>query len=133
MKLGTEWEGFQAVPDEYVDGGDTIVALRPLQQYVQEDGQKHARADGARVEDQGRESLRVPAAYGHGARTARIGGYGADECGIARRCLTSLDSRSSRSAASLIAYFRWGLPIFDGMPLGLPADVFGGRMSRQYE
>ena len=27
MKLGTEWEGFQAVPDEYVDGGDTIVAL----------------------------------------------------------------------------------------------------------
>lgn len=27
MKLGTEWEGFQAVPDEYIDGGDTIVAL----------------------------------------------------------------------------------------------------------
>lgn len=27
MKLGTEWEGFQAVPDELIDGGDTIVAL----------------------------------------------------------------------------------------------------------
>ncbi len=27
MKLGSEWEGFQAVPEEYVDGGDTIVAL----------------------------------------------------------------------------------------------------------
>lgn len=27
MKLGADWEGFQAVPDEYVDAGDTIVAL----------------------------------------------------------------------------------------------------------
>lgn len=27
MKLGTEWEDFQAVPEQYVDGGDTIVAL----------------------------------------------------------------------------------------------------------
>lgn len=26
-KLGTEWEDFQAVPDEYVDGDDTVVAL----------------------------------------------------------------------------------------------------------
>ena len=26
-RLGTEWEGFAAVPDEFVDGGDTIVAL----------------------------------------------------------------------------------------------------------
>lgn len=27
MKLGTEWEGFSAVPYQLVDGGDTIVAL----------------------------------------------------------------------------------------------------------
>ncbi|MBK6795730.1 MAG: nuclear transport factor 2 family protein [Acidobacteria bacterium] len=27
MKLGTEWEGFSAVPAEFIDGGDTIVAL----------------------------------------------------------------------------------------------------------
>jgi uncharacterized protein len=27
MKLGTEWEGFAAVPDQIVDGGDTVVAL----------------------------------------------------------------------------------------------------------
>lgn len=27
MRLGTEWEGFAAVPGEFVDGGDTIVAL----------------------------------------------------------------------------------------------------------
>ncbi|MGE0101229.1 MAG: nuclear transport factor 2 family protein [Blastocatellales bacterium] len=27
MRLGTEWEGFSAVPHDYVDGGDKIVAL----------------------------------------------------------------------------------------------------------
>lgn len=27
MKLGTEWEDFRAVPDEYVGSGDTVVAL----------------------------------------------------------------------------------------------------------
>jgi ketosteroid isomerase-like protein len=27
MKLGTEWEGFSAVPDEILDAGDRIVAL----------------------------------------------------------------------------------------------------------
>ena len=27
MKLGTEWEDFRALDDEYVDGGDTIVVL----------------------------------------------------------------------------------------------------------
>lgn len=27
MKLGTEWEGFSAIPNQIVDGGDTIVAL----------------------------------------------------------------------------------------------------------
>ncbi len=26
-RLGSEWEGFQAVPAEFVDGGDRIVAL----------------------------------------------------------------------------------------------------------
>ena len=27
MRLGTEWEGFTAVPDEFIDGGDAIVVL----------------------------------------------------------------------------------------------------------
>ena len=27
MRLGTEWEGFAAVPDEFIDGGDSVVAL----------------------------------------------------------------------------------------------------------
>lgn len=27
MRLGSEWEGFAAVPHEFIDGGDTIVAL----------------------------------------------------------------------------------------------------------
>lgn len=27
MKLGTEWEGFSAVPDQIVDGGDSVVGL----------------------------------------------------------------------------------------------------------
>ena len=27
MRLGTEWVGFAAVPEEFVDGGDTVVAL----------------------------------------------------------------------------------------------------------
>jgi len=27
MRLGTEWDGFAAVPDEFIDAGDTVVAL----------------------------------------------------------------------------------------------------------
>ena len=27
MRLGTEWDGFAAVPEEFIDGGDTIVTL----------------------------------------------------------------------------------------------------------
>lgn len=27
MKLGAEWEGFAAVPEEFVDAGETVVAL----------------------------------------------------------------------------------------------------------
>ena len=27
MRLGSEWNGFAAVPEEFIDGGDTIVAL----------------------------------------------------------------------------------------------------------
>ena len=27
MRLGTEWEGFAAVPDEFIDAGDTVVVL----------------------------------------------------------------------------------------------------------
>lgn len=27
MKLGTEWEGFSAIPEQIVDGGETIVSL----------------------------------------------------------------------------------------------------------
>ncbi len=27
IRLGTEWEGFAAVPDEFIDAGDTVVVL----------------------------------------------------------------------------------------------------------
>ena len=27
MRLGTEWESFAVVPDEFIDGGDTVVVL----------------------------------------------------------------------------------------------------------
>ncbi|MCA1814988.1 MAG: nuclear transport factor 2 family protein [Acidobacteria bacterium] len=27
MRLGTEWDGFAAVPDDFIDGGDRVVAL----------------------------------------------------------------------------------------------------------
>ena len=27
MRLGSEWEGFAAVPHEFIDGGDTVVSL----------------------------------------------------------------------------------------------------------
>lgn len=27
MRLGTEWEGYAAVPDEFIDAGDTVVVL----------------------------------------------------------------------------------------------------------
>ena len=27
MRLGTEWDGFAAVPEEFIDAGDTVVAL----------------------------------------------------------------------------------------------------------
>jgi uncharacterized protein len=27
MRLATEWDGFAAVPHEFIDGGDTVVAL----------------------------------------------------------------------------------------------------------
>ena len=27
MRLGSEWEGFAAVPDEFIDGGDAVVVL----------------------------------------------------------------------------------------------------------
>ncbi len=27
MRIGTDWDGFAAIPHEFIDGGDTIVAL----------------------------------------------------------------------------------------------------------
>ena len=27
MRLGSEWDGFAVVPDEFIDGGDTVVVL----------------------------------------------------------------------------------------------------------
>lgn len=27
MRLGTEWEGYAAVPDEFIDAGDTVVVF----------------------------------------------------------------------------------------------------------
>ena len=27
MRLGSEWDGFAAIPDEFIDAGDTVVVL----------------------------------------------------------------------------------------------------------
>ena len=27
MRLGSEWDGFAAIPDEFIDGGETVVVL----------------------------------------------------------------------------------------------------------
>jgi ketosteroid isomerase-like protein len=48
MRLGAEWEGFAAVPDEFVDGGDTVVALGKYGGTYRATG-KSLRADFAHV------------------------------------------------------------------------------------
>ncbi|MFO7610729.1 MAG: nuclear transport factor 2 family protein [Candidatus Krumholzibacteriia bacterium] len=40
MKLGTEWEGFAALPDEYVAEGGTVVALGRYQGVYKATGKK---------------------------------------------------------------------------------------------
>jgi ketosteroid isomerase-like protein len=48
MRLGTEWNGFAAVPDEFIDGGDTVVALGKYSGTYKATG-KHFQADFAHV------------------------------------------------------------------------------------
>jgi ketosteroid isomerase-like protein len=48
MRLGTEWEGFAAVPAEFIDGGDTIVVLGKYSGTYKATG-KSFRADFAHV------------------------------------------------------------------------------------
>ena len=48
MKLGTEWDGYSAVPEEFVDGGDTIVALGVYSGTYKATG-KHMRAPFAHL------------------------------------------------------------------------------------
>lgn len=48
MKLGTEWDGFAAVPQEFVAGGETVVALGEYSGTCKATG-KHFRAPFAHV------------------------------------------------------------------------------------
>jgi uncharacterized protein len=48
MRLGTEWEGFAAVPDEFIDGGERVVALGKYSGKYKATG-KSFRADFAHV------------------------------------------------------------------------------------
>lgn len=48
MKLGTEWEAYQAIPDEYIDGGDIVVALGNYSGTYNKTG-KHMRSPFAHV------------------------------------------------------------------------------------
>ena len=48
MRLGTEWIGFAGVPDEFIDGGDTVVALGKYSGTYKATG-KHFQADFAHV------------------------------------------------------------------------------------
>ena len=47
-RLGTEWEGFAAAPEEFVDGGDTVVVLGQYGGKYKATG-KSLRADFAHV------------------------------------------------------------------------------------
>ena len=44
MRLGTEWEGFQALPTEYIDGGEQVVALGRYQGTYRETGKSMSAA-----------------------------------------------------------------------------------------
>ncbi|HXG66380.1 MAG TPA: nuclear transport factor 2 family protein [Blastocatellia bacterium] len=48
MRLGTEWDGFAAVPAEFIDGGDTVVVLGRYSGTYKATG-KSFRADFAHV------------------------------------------------------------------------------------
>ena len=48
MRLGTEWNGFAAVPDNFIDGGDTVVALGKYSGAYKQTG-KYFEADFAHV------------------------------------------------------------------------------------
>ena len=48
MKLGTEWDGFSAVPGEFIDAGDRVVALGKYSGTYKSTG-KHFEADFAHV------------------------------------------------------------------------------------
>ena len=48
MRLGTEWEGFAAVPHEFIDGGDSVVALGKYSGTYKATG-KSSQADFAHV------------------------------------------------------------------------------------
>ena len=65
MRLGTEWEGFAAVPDEFIDGGDTVVVLGKYGQELS--GKLRACLEGARG-----ESHQVCAVRGHADRSKGI-------------------------------------------------------------
>jgi len=48
LRLGTEWNGFAAMPDEFIDAGDTVVTLGKYSGTYKATG-KHFQADFAHV------------------------------------------------------------------------------------
>lgn len=56
MKLGSEWDGYKAVPQELVAGGDTVVALGEYSGTYKATG-KHFRAPFAHVWKFGRNGV----------------------------------------------------------------------------
>ena len=65
MKLGTEWEGFSAVPDEFLDAGDNIVALGHYSGKYNADRQKYEGAVRARLDFARRQSCKICSIHGH--------------------------------------------------------------------
>lgn len=72
MRLGTEWEGFSAVPDEFIDGGDAVVVLGKYSGKYKATG-KSFRAGFAHVwKIQAREGRQVRAVRGHTDRSQGV-------------------------------------------------------------
>jgi hypothetical protein len=65
MRLGSEWDGFAAVPDEFIDAGDTIVVLGSVQRHLQSYPQELQGKLRARLEDSRGQGRTFCAVRGH--------------------------------------------------------------------
>ncbi|MBO9643742.1 MAG: nuclear transport factor 2 family protein [Pseudacidovorax sp.] len=71
IKLATEWDGYQAMPERYVSEGDDVVALGHYSGTYKAAGKSFRAPFCACLEGAGRQDRALRAVHGHGARAAR--------------------------------------------------------------